>query len=108
MLQHYLSRKKINPVGIAEKYPFFALLLSLVLAFFALAGVCLIFSRTNICEKWPAVITIVVVVSVLLYMDLLVRRNRNLATKQLHARGGGWKRREFRHRGWGSFHRHLG
>ena len=106
MLKHHLSRKKINPVGIAEKYPFFALLLFLLLAFLALAGACLIFSRTNLGEKWPAVITIVVVVSVLLYMDLLVRRNRNLAPKQHHARGGGWKKREFPHRGWGSFSRH--
>jgi hypothetical protein len=99
MLNHYLSRKKMNPISIAEKYPFFVLLLSLFLAFFALAGACLIFSRTNLGEKWPAVVTILVVVSVLLYMDLLVRRNRNLATKQHHTRGGYWKKREFRHRG---------
>lgn len=97
MLKHHLSRKKMNPLSIAERYPFFVLLLSLVLTFFALAGACLIFSRTNLGEKWAAVITIVVVISVLLYMDLLVRRNRNLATKQHHARGGGWKKREFNH-----------
>ncbi len=88
----------MNPVSIPEKYPFFVLLLSLFFAFFALAGACLIFSGTNLGEKWPAVITILVVVSVLLYMDLLVRRNRNLATKQNRARGNNWKKREFRHR----------
>jgi hypothetical protein len=82
----------MTPASIAEKYPFFALLLSLVLAFFALAGACLIFSRTNLDEKWAAVITIVVVISVLLYMDLLVRRNRNLATKRHHARAAAGKR----------------
>jgi hypothetical protein len=99
MFNHYLSRKKMSRVSIPEKYPFFALLLSLFLAFFALAGACLIFSGTNLGEKWLAGVTILVVVSVLLYMDLLVRGNRNLPPKQHHARGGYWKEREFRHRG---------
>jgi hypothetical protein len=88
MLEHHLSRKKMSSTSITEKYPFFALLLSLLLALFALAGACLIFSRTNLSQKWPLAITIAVIVSVLLYMDLLIRRNRSLkARPPRHKRG---------------------
>ena len=47
------------------------------------------FTRTNLSQKWPLAIAIAVIVSVLLYMDLLIRRNRNLKTKPPRPGGGG-------------------
>jgi hypothetical protein len=46
-----------------------------------LVGVGLVFTRTNLVEKWPFLITIAVILSVLLYMDLLIRRQRRHTTK---------------------------
>jgi hypothetical protein len=46
-----------------------------------LAGVRAIFTRINLAERWPLLITIAVIISVLLYMELLIRTHRGLATK---------------------------
>lgn len=46
-----------------------------------LAGVRAIFTRINLTERWPLLITIAVIISVLLYMELLIRTHRGLATK---------------------------
>jgi len=47
-----------------------------------------VFTRTNLSQKWPLAITIAVIVSVLLYMELLIRRNRSLKTRQpRHGKG---------------------
>jgi hypothetical protein len=43
-----------------------------------LVGLSMVFVRVDLAEKWPLFITIAVIVSVLLYMDLLIRRNRSL------------------------------
>ncbi len=51
-----------------------------------LAGVRGIFTRINLAERWPLLITIAVILGVLLYMELLVRRHRSLTTKHPHPR----------------------
>jgi hypothetical protein len=43
-----------------------------------LVGLGMVFVRVNLAENWPLFITIAVIISVLLYMDLLIRRNRSL------------------------------
>jgi hypothetical protein len=43
-----------------------------------LIGVSLVLGRINLAERWPLFITIAVILAVLLYMELLVRRNRGL------------------------------
>lgn len=47
-----------------------------------------VFTRTNLSQKWPLAITIAVIVSVLLYMDLLIKRNRSLKTRPPRHRRG--------------------
>jgi hypothetical protein len=52
-----------------------------------LVGASRVFTRVNFAERWPVLITIAVIISVLLYMHLLVRRHRSLMKKSpLHTR----------------------
>jgi hypothetical protein len=52
----------------------------------SLVGASLVFTRVNPGEKWPLLVTMGVIISVLLYMDLLIRRHRRLTTKPAHPR----------------------
>ncbi|MFQ5816298.1 MAG: CFI-box-CTERM domain-containing protein [Candidatus Hydrothermarchaeaceae archaeon] len=49
-----------------------------------LVGASLAFTRINLDERWPLLITIAVIISVLLYMELLIRRYRRPRTKPVH------------------------
>ena len=51
-----------------------------------LVGVSLVLSSVNLGKRWPLLITIGVIMSVLLYMEILVRRHRGLRTKPAHPR----------------------
>jgi len=46
-----------------------------------LVGAALAINSVNLGEKWPLLITIGVILSALLYMDLLIRRQRSLTRK---------------------------
>jgi hypothetical protein len=50
-----------------------------------LMGVGLIFTRINLAERWPLFLTIGVIFSVLLYMEILIRWHRNLKQRTAHA-----------------------
>ena len=43
-----------------------------------LTGVSLIFAMISQTERWPALVTLAVILAVLLYMELLIRRKRGL------------------------------
>jgi hypothetical protein len=45
-----------------------------------LVGASMVLTRINLAEKWPLLITIAVIMSVLLYMELLIRRCRRVKT----------------------------
>jgi hypothetical protein len=49
-----------------------------------LVGASVVLGRANLGKKWPLLITMAVIISVLLYMEILVRRCRGLATKPAH------------------------
>jgi hypothetical protein len=49
-----------------------------------LVGAGVVLGRVNLGKRWPLLITMAVIISVLIYMDILVRRYRNLATKPAH------------------------
>ncbi|MCK5552885.1 MAG: hypothetical protein KAJ09_07060, partial [Deltaproteobacteria bacterium] len=49
-----------------------------------LVGASVVLGRVNLGKKWPLLITMAVIISVLLYMEILVRRCRGLATKPAH------------------------
>lgn len=49
-----------------------------------LVGASRVFTRVNLAERWPLLITIAVILSVLLYMELLIRRYRRPRTKPVH------------------------
>jgi hypothetical protein len=49
-----------------------------------LIGAGRVFMRVNLAERWPLLITIAVILSVLLYMELLIRRYRRPRTKPVH------------------------
>jgi hypothetical protein len=46
-----------------------------------LVGASLVFTRLKLAERWPLLITIAVILSVLLYMELLIRKYRRPTTK---------------------------
>lgn len=46
-----------------------------------LLGAGLVFFRLNLAEKWPLLVTIAVILSVLLYMEFLIKRHRGLSRK---------------------------
>jgi hypothetical protein len=46
-----------------------------------LVGASLVFTRLKLAERWPLLITIAVILSVLLYMELLIRKYRRPMTK---------------------------
>jgi hypothetical protein len=43
-----------------------------------LIRVSLVLGRINLAERWPVLVTIVIILAVLLYMELLIRRARGL------------------------------
>ena len=43
-------------------------------------GASLVFVRLNLAEKWPLLVAIGMILSVLLYMELLVKKKRGLTT----------------------------
>ncbi len=49
-----------------------------------LVGASFVFARVNLAERWPLLITIAVILSVLLYMELLIRRYRRPRRKRVH------------------------
>jgi hypothetical protein len=49
-----------------------------------LVGAGVVLGRVNLGKRWPLLITMAVIISVLIYMDILVRRYRDLATKPAH------------------------
>jgi len=51
-----------------------------------LVGASFVFIRINLAQRWPLAITIAVILGVLLYMDVLVRRNRGFAAKPTYPR----------------------
>jgi hypothetical protein len=46
-----------------------------------LLGASVVFTRLKLAERWPLLITIAVILSVLLYMELLIRKYRRPTTK---------------------------
>jgi len=46
-----------------------------------LVGTSLVFIRITLAERWPLLVTIAVILTVLLYMEVLIRRNRGFTTK---------------------------
>ncbi|ODS36570.1 MAG: hypothetical protein A7315_01820 [Candidatus Altiarchaeales archaeon WOR_SM1_79] len=49
-----------------------------------LVGASRVFARVSLAERWPLLITIAVILSVLVYMELLIRRYRRPRTKPVH------------------------
>lgn len=49
-----------------------------------LVGTSRVFTRVNLAERWPLLITIAVILSVLFYMEFLIRRYRRPRTKPVH------------------------
>jgi len=46
-----------------------------------LVGLSMLFSWVDLPERWPLLVTMAVIISVLLYMEFLIRRHRHLMTK---------------------------
>ncbi len=89
---HYLLSDKEGSLLVDFYYQYSPLLVSAIqgnrhlrsitrMGLLPLAGVRAIFTRINLAERWPLLITIAVIISVLLYMELLIRTHRGLATK---------------------------
>jgi hypothetical protein len=53
-----------------------------------LVGAGVVLGRVNLGKRWPLLITMAVIISVLIYMDILVRRYRDLATKPAYRSKG--------------------
>ena len=51
-----------------------------------LVGTSLVFIRINLAERWPLLITIAVILAVLLYMEVLIRRHRGFTAKPAYPR----------------------
>ncbi len=51
-----------------------------------LVGTSLVFIRITLAERWPLLITIAVILAVLLYMEVLIRRHRGFTTKPAYPR----------------------
>lgn len=52
-----------------------------------LVGASLVYIRINLVQRWPLLITIAVILSVLLYMEILIRRHRKPRTKRPYPPG---------------------
>jgi hypothetical protein len=52
-----------------------------------LVGTSLVLIRITLAERWPLLVTIAVILAVLLYMEVLIRRHRGFTTKLAYPRG---------------------
>ena len=51
-----------------------------------LVGTSLVFIRITLADRWPLVVTIAVILAVLLYMEVLIRRHRGFTTRPAYPR----------------------